>query len=100
MIKHIVTFKILGQDLEDKKNKVLELKRRLDELKDKIKEIKFLETGINFSDRPVAHDLILITEFDSIEGLNIYRDHPDHQEVVQYINTIKDSIVVVDYEKN
>ncbi|MBA7709106.1 hypothetical protein ES703_118016 [subsurface metagenome] len=85
----------------EKKNKELntrKLKDKLDNLKNKIPEIRHLETGINLSASPSAYDLVLITEFTTMNDLDTYRINPYHQELISYLETIKDKAVVVDYE--
>lgn len=94
MIKHIVMFKLK----EEKAGRVKELKEKLDSLRGKIKEIENFETGINISTSFSAYDLVLISEFKTMEDLEKYRVHPDHQEVLEFWNTIKDGATVVDYE--
>ena len=98
MIKHIVMFKIKASDDVEKETRVLKLKSMLDLLKSKIEEIIYLETGINISKRNVAFDLILITHFANANDLQTYINHPEHQEVIKYIDTVREAAYVVDYE--
>lgn len=98
MIKHIVMFKVKAQSSEEKTFIVNNLKNMLDQLKQIIKEIQYLETGINFSARNTAYDLVLITEFLNREDLQIYITDPDHRRVAEYIDTIREQTAVVDYE--
>jgi hypothetical protein len=99
MIKHIVlwTFKdsALGKTKWDnlKETKVL-----LEGLKDKIKEVKHLEVGINFNPAPHAYDLALYSGFSSKEDLLAYTNHPEHQKVVEHLGKVRDQRIVVDYE--
>ena len=96
MIKHIVMFCIKGNG-ETKKQNTHMFKDKLDELKNKIPEIKYFETGINISKSPSSFDLVLTTHFDTASDLNIYRNHPDHQKVVGIIKEIVGEVDVVDY---
>ncbi len=96
MIKHIVMFRIPAE-LKDKNTLIQALKDKLDNLKNKIPRLKKLETGINISKRTSAFDLVLVTEFDNESDLDVYRKHPDHLEVVAYIEKIKAEVVVADY---
>lgn len=98
MIKHIVMFKVKAQNSEEKTFKVNNLKNMLDQLKQVIKEIQYLETGINFSTRNTAYDLVLITEFLNREDPQIYIAHSEYQKIAQYIDTIKEQTLVVDYD--
>ena len=97
MIKHVVMIKLLDKDKKKELN-IQTLKDKLDSLKNKIPEVKSLETGINISTRISAFDLVLISEFNSQEDLDKYIVHPAHQEVISFLKDIKDDIVVVDYE--
>ena len=98
MIKHIVMFRLKSSfNPKEKLEHLKTLKTRLDNLVNLIPEIEHLETGINISSSPAAYDLVLCTEFVNEEKLNIYRKHPEHQSVLDFINEINEDIVVVDY---
>ncbi len=98
MVKHIVMFRLKSSFEQEEKQKHLKtLKTRLDNLVHFIPEIKHLETGINISNSPAAYDLALYTEFADEDKLNIYRKHPEHQSVLEFIKEVKEDIVVVDY---
>ena len=47
-----------------------DIKKKLEELNGKIKEIHKLEVGINIVNDPQAHDLILYSQFNSIDELS------------------------------
>ena len=91
-------FKLKAFEEAERKQKVLELKGMPDSMKAVINELKYHETGINFSSRDVAFDSVLITQFSSVEDLKAYIQHPEHQKVVKYLDTIKEKTAVVDYE--
>jgi len=97
MIKHIVMFKLHDKN-NNKEENIKKLKDKLDKLKNKIPEIKHLETGINISLRTSAFDLVLITEFNNQDDLDKYRIHPDHQDVLVFLETVKEEVIVVDYQ--
>ena len=94
MIKHIVLFKLEDNSKELKE----ELKNKLISLKDKTTIIRHLEVGINFNKGDRAYDLSLITDFDSVEDLNTYANHPLHVEVIKYIKSLNAITKVVDYQ--
>lgn len=96
MIRHIVMFKLHNKNGKKDTN-IKKLKDKLDRLKNKIPEIKHLETGINISAKSSAFDLALITDFENLDDLDKYRIHPDHQEIIVFLNKIKENIVVVDF---
>ena len=93
MIKHIVMFRFKEPD-----RNLIRFKNELDELKNKIEEIKYFETGVNISKVQNAYDLVLLSEFESAESLEKYKVHPEHLKIVSFLNEIKEDVKVVDYE--
>ncbi len=99
MIKHVVTFRLKKEIPSGEREQVLEqLKKALDALPSRIKEIKEYEVGTNIAHSPAAHDLVLVSAFQSPEDLETYRVHPEHQKVVELIKKTTGDRVVVDYE--
>jgi hypothetical protein len=95
MIKHIVMMKLkASEDVEMRKEKLASM---LEGLKGKILQIREWEVGRNFSDKEAAFDIVLLSGFDSIEDLDIYRVHPDHVNVLGFIREVVEKIHVVDY---
>ncbi len=93
MIKHIVFFKLKDNSLKNKE----EVKQKLLTLKEKIKVVKSLEVGINFSDENRAYDLALIVEVDSMDNLNLYANDSYHKKVISFIKIKASDTKVVDY---
>ena len=84
MIRHIVMFKFSEEaEGKAKDENLLIVKEMLCKLENKISEIKYLEVGINSKEAPDSNfDLVLINDFNNMTDLDIYQNHPDHQEVV------------------
>jgi len=98
MIKHVVMFKLKPSIADETRPDYLtRLKSELDALEEKIPEIKYFETGINVAKSERAYDVVLISEFESLETLEIYRLHPEHLKVVEFIKGICNSTIAVDY---
>ena len=99
MIKHIVMWRLkdsaAGASREENAKK---LKQSLEDLKDKIGDIKALEVGINFNASPAAFDVVLYSEFADMEGLDSYQNHPEHLKIVDFVGEIRTDRAVVDYE--
>lgn len=91
-------FKLKDAPVREKERNLKELKAKLENLKQYISEILALETGKNISTRPVAYDLVLITDFNSAEDLQNYLDHPEHQKILKFILDVTSNLAVVDYE--
>lgn len=99
MIKHIVMWRLkdsaAGASREENAKK---LKQSLEDLKDKIGDIKALEVGINFNASPAAFDVVLYSEFADRDGLDSYQNHPEHLKIVDFVGEIRTDRAVVDYE--
>lgn len=97
MVRHIVFISVKSPTDTSKELVVQTLKNKLDTLKKQISVIHHLETGVNISTSPNAFDISLIVDVDSSKALDIYRNHPAHQDLLAYIQQIKTNIAVVDY---
>jgi hypothetical protein len=94
-------FRLKDQGSEAANNQKLEtLKRMINELKGRIPGLLSIEAGINVSTRDIAHDLVLVSEFGSDEDLQVYRVHPEHMKVVEFLKEIKQDSAEVDYYFN
>jgi hypothetical protein len=94
MVKHIVFFKLNDNSEESKR----EVKERLLTMKGKIKVLKDIEVGINFSNKERAYDIALLTDFESVEALNEYAVDPYHQEIIAFMKERASTSKVVDYK--
>jgi hypothetical protein len=99
MIKHIILLKLKDSaEGKTKAENATMLKRELESLASKIKEIRKLEVGINFNTGQDAYDLGLVSEFANKNDLDVYQNHPEHQRVAAILRRLRDYRVVVDYE--
>lgn len=81
------------------KNEIMDrVKKDLEGLKNSIPEIKTMEIGRNSNELPTSFDVALYSEFESMEDLEIYKEHPEHVKVAQFIRQVTADAVVVDYE--
>jgi len=100
MIKHIVFFGLA--DSAEGKSKVENaqiIKSGLENLIHLIPQIKKIEVGINYPNSPKTnYDIALYSEFDAMEDVDIYQEHPEHKKVAAYIAKVKISRAAVDYE--
>ncbi len=93
MIKHIVMWKFKENEEENMK-KFLE---GLNSLKPIIPEIKYMETGININPKN-EYNAILISEFETMEDLEKYKNHPEHIKVSNLCKSIRIDRQAIDYE--
>ncbi|WP_106766344.1 Dabb family protein [Paenibacillus faecalis] len=94
MIKHIVFFKLKEPTTENIERTVQVLR----DMEGKIPQLRSLEVGSDIVRSDRSYDLALISEVDSLEDLKAYQVHPVHQEVIRYINEVKDVSISVDFE--
>lgn len=92
MVRHIVCWKLKE---ENKDANALEIKSKLENLVGKIEQIKDLRVGIN--ENGGEYGVILETTFESMEALKIYDAHPLHQEVRQFVRSVVEDRVAIDY---
>lgn len=94
MITHIVLMK-----LKDKSAEVTgKIRDSLMALPAQIPEIKHYEVGVNIVESARSYDIGLVSRFETLADLDIYSKHPAHVEALQYIRSVLESAVAVDYE--
>ncbi|HPF53006.1 MAG TPA: Dabb family protein [Draconibacterium sp.] len=97
MINHVVLFKLKEYPSEEKSKIRAELKTSLLALKEKISEVKYLEVGENYELDSKSYDLALITHFENIADLDVYRVHPEHMKVVKMVGEVTEARAAVDF---
>lgn len=94
MITHIVFFKLKDRSPEN----IRKTRDVLIGMEGKIPQLRHLEVGIDLLRTERSYDLALIAKFDSLADLEAYQVHPVHQEVIEYIAKVRDTVLAVDYE--
>jgi hypothetical protein len=94
MITHVVLFKLKDPAPEN----IDKARLILTGLAGKVPELRHLEVGADILRTKRSYDLALLARFDSLEALQSYQVHPEHQELAKYLVAASDSIIVVDYE--
>ena len=101
MIRHIVMWKFLPEAGGKTKDENLEdVKARLMALYEsgKIEGLRRMEIGRDVSGTDMSYDMVLLTEFDSLEALHNYEVHPDHVVISNFVKTVRSARAVVDHE--
>ena len=93
MIKHIVMWKFKENEEENMKKFL----NGLNSLKEIIPEIKYMETGININPKN-EFDAILISEFETFDDLEKYKNNPEHVKVSNLCKDIRLDRQAIDYE--
>lgn len=95
MIKHIVMWKVKEEVSDADK---LEIKRQLEALKGVVPTLIDIEVGIDVLGSEQSKDVVLYSEFASMEDLQAYNEHPEHVKVVGFVKPRVCERHAVDYE--
>jgi len=99
MIKHIVMWKFKEEAEGRSKLENMKLVRdRLYALVPLVPEIKAMEIGFDFGNTPMSYDMMLYTEFETKEALNVYAVDSEHAKVKAIVAATTQARVVLDYE--
>lgn len=100
MIRHIVMFELLEEAEGKSQKENTELARQKAELlREKVPTLKAYEVVTN-SDKAdqTNYDIALICDFEDMEGLNAYQNHPAHKAFGTFITKVRKSRACIDYE--
>ncbi len=99
MIRHIVLFKLKEFSSEAERNDVLEkVLINFRSLKGEISYIRFYKVEKDIFGGMDSYDVVIDSNFDSIEDLKAYQNHPAHQYAVEQNKKWCDHKAVMDYE--
>ena len=82
---------------ENEEENMKKFLKGLNDLKQIIPEIKNMETGININPKN-EYDAILISEFETMEDLEKYKNNPEHVKVSALCKEIRVERQAIDYE--
>ncbi len=98
MIKHIVFWKIHKDGTNEERMASIEKFRNMTEyLKTIIPELQEATVAANLNEGDVFH-VCIDSVFRSVEEMNTYVNHPEHQKVKAFISNISYDKVSFDYE--
>ena len=98
MIKHIVMWKVRGDDDAARAANLARLKCEFESLRGRIPGLLHLEVGVDDSRIDYACDVLLYTEFASRQALADYAEHPEHLRVRRALGDMRIARHQVDYE--
>lgn len=98
MIKHIVMWKVRGDDAATRARHIALVQAEFETLRGRVPGLVHLEIGVDESRIDYACDVVLYSEFDSREALAAYAMHPEHQRVRQALGDLRVERHQVDYE--
>jgi len=92
MIKHVYLYKLKADAHPD------EVVQKLLTLRERIPQMAHMEVGLNFKPAANAYDLIESCEFRTMEDFRIFGADAYHEEIRQYMKTVVEHGVKIDYE--
>lgn len=92
MIKHVYLYKLKQNASAE------EVMQKLLSLRERIPQIAHMEVGLNFKSAENAYDLIESCEFRTMEDFRIFGADAYHEEIRQYMKTVVEHGVKIDYE--
>ncbi len=101
MIKHIVMFRLIDTEGKTAMENALAAKEQADKLPELVPSIRKMETVINSEAAPDSnYHIALICDFDDMNGLDEYQNHPEHKKFGAFIAGIRaeGGRACIDYE--
>ena len=101
MIRHIVMWKFADEAMGKTREENLDLVA--DKLmtlfrSGKVEGLRRMEIGKDIGRTDMSYDMVLVTEFDSMEALKAYKVFPDHVAISQYVKQVRTARATVDCE--
>jgi len=101
MIRHLVLFKLKDFSSEDERNEAIEMVLlNFRSLIGEIPQIRKYRVERNISEGKDLYDIIIDSDFDSMEDLRSYQEHPAHRYAVDQNRKWSEKKIVFDYELN
>jgi hypothetical protein len=98
MIKHIVMWKLQSEALNaTAEENAAKMKTMLEALQGVVPMLRRIEVSHDIRESNPQCDVLLYSEFDSMEDLKAYAVHPAHLECVDFIKQVVSERRVVDY---
>ncbi len=83
-----------GRTKEENMNIVIE---RLSALPAIIPQLKSFEIGKDVLHSDMSFDMAIICRFDSVEDMDIYKNHPEHKKVSEFVKNVRSARCCVDF---
>jgi antibiotic biosynthesis monooxygenase (ABM) superfamily enzyme len=94
MIKHLVLMKFKTDISEEKFS---QLEKMLSAIPSQISEVKGYHFGLDVVRSQRSYDFGLAADFDDLQSLECYQNHPKHQKVVSLLKEICEDMKAVDF---
>lgn len=100
MIRHIVMFELLEEaEGKSRKENTMLAKTKAEALRDKIPSLKRYQVVTNLPEADQTNfDIALICDFEDMDGLNAYQNHPEHKAFGAFITKLRKNRACVDFD--
>ena len=98
MIRHIVSWKLKAEDEPGRALATAEISAALTGLVGVIPEIVSLSVSRNIAYADKNHDVILVADFETLDGLDAYQVHPEHIKAAAVVGARVVARASVDFE--
>lgn len=99
MIRHVVMWKFKPfAEGKTKEENLLLVKNALESLPEKIDFLRSMEVKLNVNPKESMFDAVLLSEFDTLDDVLKYREHPEHKKISSYVALVREARASVDYE--
>lgn len=95
MIRHVVMFKLKPGVSPARRDEWLEMSRRVHA---EIDIVRAYNIGVDLLRLPRSYDVAVVADFDSLEDVRAYAEHPLHLSAVELSRELSERIVSVDFE--
>ena len=96
-IRHVVSWKLATTDEHERAEQAARIKSGLESLPAVIPELRSAQVGVTVAPGD-DFDVVLISDFDSLDDIRIYQEHPAHLEVAGFIRSVVAGRAAVDFE--
>lgn len=100
MIRHIVMFELLEEaEGKSRQENAALAKAKAEALRDMVPSLKAYQVITNSPEADQTnYDIALICDFEDMDGLNAYQNHPNHKAFGTFITKVRKSRACIDYE--
>jgi Stress responsive A/B Barrel Domain len=95
VIRHVVMFKLKPGVSAAQRDEWLEISRRLH---GEVELVRSYSIGADLLHLPRSYDVAVVADFDSLDDVRAYAEHPSHLPAVELSRSLSEHIVSVDFE--
>lgn len=97
-VRHIVSWKMNGETAADRARQATEIAEALRALPASVPGIRALDVHLNELNAEANWDLVLVSDHEDRDALDVYATHPDHLAVVALVKERAVGRAGVDFE--